>query len=252
MRWILIGLGIVVGLFVITEALLVIFNGSKVPMPTIPRGTRSYGTVGTKLQYVVLGDSTAIAQGADYDEGYAVGTSQHLAQTHQVGVLNLAVSGARAGDVLNDQLPQMIDQKPDVVLIAVGANDVTHLTMTSSVEHSVKATINQLVKQNCDVKIVITGAAQMGAVPRFPQPLRALAGRRSDQLNSMFERLSTQQKITFARVAAQTGPQFKKNPGLFAADKFHPNAAGYALWTNAINTSLDQALASQPSHCSQD
>lgn len=237
--------------FVMFEALSVMYGGTTVPTPDIPRQPIVIGE-GASLNYVVMGDSTAVAQGADYFEGYAVATAQHLADGHAVKVVNVGVSGARAKDMLGDQLTKAQAQKPDVVLIAVGANDVTHVTSSKSVEDSIKTTVNKLVQTNCNVKIVVTGAAQMGSVPRFPQPLRAAAGLRTTQLNKVFDQIVSAQGLTFARIAEQTGKQFAEDPSLFAPDKFHPNAAGYAVWTPVINQALDDALANQPTHCPVD
>jgi lysophospholipase L1-like esterase len=241
---------IVIG-FVVFEVLSVMQGGKNVPTPDIPRESLVTGE-GAKLRYLIMGDSTAVAQGADYAQGYAIATAQHLAGSHQVTMVNVGVSGARAKDVATQQISKAQEYKPDLVLIAVGSNDVTHLTRADSLENSIRSTINQLVKANCDVKIVVTGAAQMGSVPRFPQPLRAAAGLRTTQLNKVFDQIAASQNITFARIAEQTGRQFRQDPSLFAQDNFHPNARGYAVWTPVLNQALDDALVAQPTHCPTD
>jgi hypothetical protein len=91
---------------------MVAINGRSVPTPTIPH-QQSLGK-GELLNYLVLGDSSAVAQGADYQQGYAYLTAQHLATNHTVNLQNIAVSGARAKDVLTKQLSK-VDTKPDVV-----------------------------------------------------------------------------------------------------------------------------------------
>ena len=95
----------------------------------------------------------------------------------------------------------------------------------------------------------LTGAPDMGAIPRFPQPLRWLAGIRTTAVNRPIQAVIQDKKLTFAPIAAKTGSVFRQNPGLFAADKFHPNSEGYQLWTPVINAALDEALQNQPSHC---
>ena len=52
-----------------------------------------------------------------------------------------------------------------------------------------------------------------------------------------------------APIAERTGPSFRKDRTLFAADRFHPNARGYALWIAVINDALDAAIARQPGPC---
>ncbi len=237
--------------FVIFQALVVVYNGTNVPTPDIPREPIVMGE-GKPLNYVVMGDSTSVAQGAEYVEGYAVATAQHLAETNKVTMVNVGVSGARAKDMEGQQLNDAVGYKPDVVLLAVGGNDVTHLTSSSSLESSIKTAVSRLVAANCDVKIIMTGVPQMGSVSRFPQPLRVLAGLRTTQLNRVFDGLASSQNVTFARIAEQTGQQFKEDPSLFAQDKFHPNARGYATWIPVLNHAIDDALTNQPTHCPVD
>lgn len=227
--------------FVVVQVLIVWLNGRPVAAPTIPRDPQTFG-VGSKLTYVVMGDSTTIAQGAAYEDGYALASVQHLAQRHKVTFINVGVSGATAQDVAEKQAQQAVGFKPDVVLIAVGANDVTHLTSVASVESSIKSTLDQLRAAHPNVRIAVTGSPAMDTVDRFPWSVQQLALRRVKALNRMFERIAASHDLTFVPIADQTREAFKRDPTLFAADKFHPNARGYALWTPIINRALDEAL----------
>ena len=230
---------------VASQLLWLKYNGTPVPVPDIPRGKHTVSAGGTKndgpaLTYVILGDSTSIAQGARYAEGYAAQSATYLAQTHTVTWQNVGVSGARAADVLHDQLPQAIALKPDVALVAVGANDVTHVTSNNSVVASLQSVIQQLRKANPHVYIVLTGSPDMGSPPRLPQPLRWIAGKRTVGLNKRIVTLAEKNHVTFAPIAVKTGPTFRKHPELFAQDHFHPNAQGYKLWTPVIIDALSQ------------
>ncbi len=230
-------------LFVVAELLIIKYNGSDVPTPNIPRGEQVFGS-GPALRYVVMGDSTSIGQGADYSQSYAYGSAQHLSQRYTVHLINVGVSGARAKDVLDTQLGKAVAYKPDVVLLGVGANDATHFTSGAAMEQSLQAIIDGLKKANPKLKIVVTGSPAMGSVARFPWPAKQLAGLRERQINTVFTRLDRQDHLTMAPVAAKTGPAFRADPTLFAADNFHPNTRGYALWTPVINDALDSALQS--------
>ncbi|MDQ5972771.1 MAG: hypothetical protein QG553_930 [Patescibacteria group bacterium] len=237
-------------LLAISQYLFITFNGTNVPAPNIPRQPLTKGS-GDNLNYLVLGDSSAISQGSDYSQGVAVGTTDHLAQKYKVTMTNLAVSGARTKDVLQSQLPQF-EGSPDIVLLLIGSNDVTHFTSKASIEKSLRAIISEIKYKNCKVKIVVTGSAQMGAVPRLPQPARWLVGARTTSVNKLFKQVSDQEKLTFAALAEKTGDTFRGNLKLFAPDKFHANGEGYAVWTPVFNDSIDEALTNQPAHCAQD
>ncbi len=243
----LIFFGLLIGFFIL-EGLLLKFNGSPVPAPDIPRQPVVEGD-GEPLTYVVMGDSTAIGQGGEYEKGIAIESMHHLAASNKVTMINTGVSGARAKDVSTTQLDDAIKAKPDVVLIIVGSNDVTHLTSIASMKQSLGDTISGLRRANCNIKIILTGSAQMGAVPRLPQPIRYLAEQRVKTVNAMFHSLVNENQLTFSPIADKTGDTFKKDRSLFAADKFHPNTKGYQVWVPVITTSLDEALESQPSHC---
>ena len=194
------------------------------------------------LTYVILGDSTAAGVGADYQKGIAVQSTAELSKTHTVSMTNLAVSGARIHDVLIDQLPRAEALKPDLVLLAVAPNDVTHLTSIHSMRRDLIAIVSRLRASNPKVAIVVTGSADMSTPPRIPRLLRGLAGARSRAVNRMFVDEVKKERLTFAPIAAETGPIFRKDPSLFGPDRFHPNERGYAVWTAVINRAIAQAL----------
>ncbi len=202
----------------------------------------SFGSSGPSIRYVVMGDSTAAGEGADYAQGIAVGSARALANGRRVELVNLAVSGARARDVKRDQLSQAEALKPDVVLLSVGANDVTHLTCVRSVEKNVRSVVKRLRAVNPDVAIVVTGSPDMGSPPRIPRLLRPIAAWRTRGINRMMVELARKEHLVFAPIAEVTGPLFRNDRSLFAADQFHPNERGYATWIPVLNRALAEAL----------
>jgi lysophospholipase L1-like esterase len=48
--------------------------------------------------------------------------------------------------------------------------------------------------------------------------------------------------LVLAPIDARTGPLFRADRSLFAADDFHPSAAGHATWVPVIEAALDRAL----------
>lgn len=223
-------------------------SGPKQQPPPAPVEIRVFGS-GPPLAYLILGDSTAVNVGGTPGEGIAVQTAEHLARANSVSMKSLAVSGAQTNDVLDEQLPRLGEFRPDVVLLDVGANDVTHLTSARSLENDLQSIIEKLIEVNCDVKIVVTGAPDMTTPPRIPRLLRGIAGWRTDALNKVFRREVERYGLTFAPIAEETGPLFRKDRSLFSDDEFHPNARGYQTWVDVINPALDRALESQPGHC---
>lgn len=201
------------------------------------------GDSGPPIIYLVLGDSTAAGVGAAYDQGIAVGTARELARSYRVTLWNVAVSGARMREVLDNQLPEALTHaRPDLVLLSVGANDVTHLTSIPSMRRRLGTIVRRLRASNPDVRIVITGTPDMGSPPRIPWLLRGVASRRTRMVNRMFRAEAQKQRLTFAPIAEVTGPMFRKDRSLFFQDRFHPNERGYAAWISVLNESIAGAL----------
>jgi lysophospholipase L1-like esterase len=235
--------------FVAAEFLIAKYNGPSVPTPNIPRGAAELGS-GRPLTYVVMGDSTSVGEGTDYGHSYALASAKHLAQDHLIKFVNVGISGATIDSVVKQQLNQAVRYKPDVVLLAVGANNAKLFTNGHSIQTSLQQIVGGLKQANCKVRIVVTGSPAMDAVTRFPWPLKQFMGLRTRQVNNAFAPIIKQDSLTFAPVAAKTRAAFLADPTLFAADKFHPNARGYALWTPVVNQALDQALkATVPAGC---
>jgi lysophospholipase L1-like esterase len=201
-----------------------------------------FGDHGRALTYVVIGDSTAAGQGAPYAQGIAVGTATALAADHRVTMTNLGVSGARIKDVVAGQLADAVRLHPDLVLLSVAANDVTHLTYVAAMESSLLRIVRALKIANPNMAIVVTGSPDMGSPPRIPRLLHGLASRRTEAINRMFRKVAAEEHLTFAPIADDTGPLFRKDRSLFADDRFHPNARGYATWIRVLNDAIARAL----------
>ena len=206
-------------------------------VPSI-RPPQAFGDSGTPTLYVVLGDSTAAGVGAPYDQGIAVLTAKHLGESRRVTLHNFAVSGARIRGVLEQQLPSAEALKPDIVLMAVGANDVTHLTSIPSMRKRFREIIDRLRSVNPRVQVVITGSPDMGSPPRIPWLLRGTASLRAKLVNRMFRGESERLNVVLAPIAERTGPLFRRDRTLFDADRFHPNARGYATWVEVLKEVL--------------
>jgi lysophospholipase L1-like esterase len=183
---------------------------------------------------VWVGDSTAAGVGASAAEE-ALPSQVAAGLGHRVGVRVLAKSGATVADVLSHQVPRVPTLRPDVVLVSVGANDTTHLTARSQFRRDYEALVTRLSGGSGGAEIVLLGVPDMGAVPRLAQPLRALAGWRGERLDAEIAAVAAAHQVRYVDIAGSTGRAFRRHPDrYFAADRYHPSDAGYALWTRAV------------------
>jgi lysophospholipase L1-like esterase len=178
---------------------------------------------------VWLGDSTAAGVGASSSAG---ALPSQVADELGGSLSVLAISGARVADVLADQVPKVAALEPHLILISVGANDTIHLTGRGAFRHTYEKLVRALP---AGVPVVLLGVPDMGAIPRFAQPLRAVSGWRGRNLDAEVRRVAADTGAVYADIAGPTGPPFRRHPDrYFAADDFHPSDAGYGLWADAV------------------
>ncbi|CAA9230521.1 MAG: hypothetical protein AVDCRST_MAG20-1103 [uncultured Acidimicrobiales bacterium] len=206
-------------------------GGTQLGGPPLDLDGRVGRDAGPGLRVLWLGDSTAAGVGVD-DPADALPTLVAAALGRPVELEVSAVSGDRVGDVVDDQLPATHRVEADAVFVSVGANDVTHLTSREDFAGRYRALLGRLPPS---AEVVLLGVPDMGAVPRLAQPLRAVAGFRGRELDEVVREVAAEAGATYVGIAAATGPTFRVEAGrMFAADEYHPSAAGYRLWADAV------------------
>ena len=186
------------------------------------------------VRYVALGDSAAQAVGASTPEaGYVAAVAQHLAGTtgRDVHMFNLSVSGAKAADVLEDQLPRLaaLGFVPDVVTLGIGGNDVVDRRI------SVEAFLDTMAEVLAELPPGSYVADPPGfLIPPFEARSDAMAVGVRPLIRDAGHHLVALHRAT--RSAGHLG--WVRN---VAADAFHPNDRGYAGWAAAFIEALESA-----------
>lgn len=187
---------------------------------------------GPPLRVLWLGDSTAAGVGAaDAGESLPRQVATRLGRPVELTVL--ARSGDRVGDVVDHQLPAVAERRPDLVVVSVGANDVTHLTSAGAFRSRYSALLDGIASAGVD-DVVVLGVPDMGSPPRLAQPLRFVAGVRGGTLDAAVADLARRRGHHYVDIAGVTGPVFRRRPQLFSADRYHPDGAGYRVWADAV------------------
>lgn len=178
---------------------------------------------GRRLLYVALGDSTAQGIGASSPQrGYVGLVAERLRATtgQSVRVLNLSLSGARVRDVVDEQLPRLAGLRPDVVTVAVGANDIRNYDAT---------------RFRADVDALVAGLPANAIVGDVPWFMHRGTGRDSDAAAATVALAAQARGLPVAGLNAAT--RRRGWPGMFtdfAADWFHPRDRGYRVWADAF------------------
>ncbi|TAM91940.1 MAG: SGNH/GDSL hydrolase family protein [Jatrophihabitans sp.] len=196
------------------------------------------------IRVAMLGDSLAAGYGVARSRDtpaaqLAIGIS--AAARRPVRITNVAVVGSESKD-LAAQLDRLEARggRPELAVLMIGANDVTERTGPERVVHLLEEAVRRLRARGAEV--VVGTCPDLGTIRPLPQPLRWYARRLS-------RTMAKEQTIAVVHAGGRTvslgdllGPIFDGRRDLFAADEFHPSAAGYVEAVAAILPSCLDAL----------
>ncbi len=184
---------------------------------------------GPVLRLGIIGDSSAAGVGvADQSQALLGNVTTLLAAQFTVHWHLDALTGATTRSTLT----RLSDARPrplDVVITALGVNDVTRLIPAATWVRQQSALFDRLHTLYHPQHIYVTGMAPLGQFPLLPDPLRWTLGRHAD-------RLERQRKPMIAARPDCTLVPFDLplDPALMATDGFHPGPTIYALWAKEM------------------
>lgn len=191
-------------------------------------------STGTRSLFVV-GDSTGVGVGSLHSVESVAG---RLSQLLDTSVENHAVSGARVFEV-PAQLKKATQKKYDVVLIQIGANDVTHFTSLDDLQTNLDAILVS-AKEKSDHVILMT-SGKVGDAPFIPRSIAPLFNYRSRQVRDLFIRVSEAHVVAYVDLLAVSAVFDTDHDKYYAADYFHPSSDGYALWYGVLKDTITKS-----------
>jgi acyl-CoA thioesterase-1 len=204
------------------------------------------------LRMVVYGDSTTRGVGVSHaEESLPLLLAQRVADERRrpVHVVTYGWAGARAADLLRDQIPRSMrplrasESQPflpgaDIVVIVIGANDATHSTPLAAFRASLRGAFAEIRRQAPGAEIVLTGVPRLRGAMRHLEPLVVLA----DSWGRLLARIGWQEAnltgVRFADLARRLRPMAADEA--LSSDRFHPSATGYGAWAEVIAEALTE------------
>lgn len=215
--------------------------------PPDATGWYGRGRPGPAIKIALLGDSSAAGYGVDRVEetpGALIATAVAEHANRRVYLKEFCVVGAKSSDLAR-QVDRALPIEPEVTVILIGGNDVTHTMRPSQSVRYLSEGVRRLM--DAGAKVVVGTCPDMGTVQPIAPPLRQVA-------RAWSRRLAAAQTIAVIQAGARTvslgdvlGPEFAAAPALlFGPDQFHPSVEGYKALAGVLIPSVLAALEQVP------
>ncbi|GAA2524702.1 SGNH/GDSL hydrolase family protein [Pilimelia columellifera] len=218
------------------------------------------------LRLVLLGDSTALGVGVDRVADTVGGRLAHMltgvdssnvwdaaaasrpgGTVRRVLLSSVGVSGSRSTDLATQVARCLLGDGPDVAVILIGVNDVLGLRRPTDAAACLAGAVRRL--REAGVRVVVGTCPDLGAARAFARPLRQVAGWQGRRMARAQASAAAKAGATVVDLAAATGAAFRADAGALCRDRFHPSAAGYRMWAQAMLPAVTNAAASrEPLH----
>lgn len=214
-----------------------------------PDATGWYGRArpGPALKIALLGDSSAAGYGVWQvleTPGAVLANGLADAADRRVYLREFCFVGAESSE-LGGQIDRALAIEPDVAVILIGANDVTHTVLPSQSVRDLSEGVRRLVAAG--VEVVVGTCPDLGTIKPIAPPLKQVA-------RAWSRRLAAAQTIAVVKeggrtvsIASLLGPEFLAAPALlFGPDQFHPSAEGYKSLALVLLPSVLASLGLAP------
>jgi lysophospholipase L1-like esterase len=192
------------------------------------------------IRLAVLGDSIAWGQGATRErdrlssrlvDGLASRGCEAEARV-------FAVRGATSTGLV-PQVGQALSWRPDLAVVVIGANDLTHLVPVEAAAQALGDAVRRLRADG--IEVVVAPAPDLSAVPHVPVFLHETVRAAGDLLRARQTSVVLAEGGRIADPDQRASRAFATDPSLFSTDRFHPSSAGYAVISDSLLPAVMEA-----------
>ncbi|MBA2493196.1 MAG: SGNH/GDSL hydrolase family protein [Acidobacteria bacterium] len=183
------------------------------------------------INLLAIGESTVAGVGAKtHHEALTGQFAKHLSQATEKSVhwQALGTSGITIIRTLRELVPNLPAEKMDVILVALGANDVFGLSSPRKFRQNLTKLLNILREKFPDAEIFVANVPMVRDFIALPNPLRYILSRlaKLHHFNAIDLISKLDNVIYFDDV--------KRVERDFFSDGIHPSIKGYDLWSKAM------------------
>lgn len=202
---------------------------------------------GSALRVLLLGDSSMAGVGAAHQHQALSGSLARVLHRPAGGQCVAWQLLARTGLRTQDVVPWLATVNPpvpcEIVVVALGVNDVTALQSATAFRRDVHRLIEHLRQTHRAQAVLWCGLPPVHRFAALPQPLRMVLGRKAIELDAVLRTLGS---------AYLPMPEMLADDWI-ASDGFHPGPKAYDAWAGAIapvlHRTISQAVGFRASIC---
>jgi acyl-CoA thioesterase I len=193
------------------------------------------------VRYVALGDSFTIGTSVAPAERWPEQLVVRLPELELVA--NLGVNGFTSGDVIDVELPQLLELRPELVSVLIGVNDVVQHVPESAYRGNVAQILDDVVGLVGAGRVLVVTTPDYTVTPAgadYGDPAtQAAAIRRNNAINT---ELAAARGIAVVDIY-DLSLRAATDRSLVAGDGLHPSGAQYTLWVERIAPAVSELLA---------
>lgn len=210
--------------------------------------TSQHGT--RYLRYAALGDSTTVGIGDPIPgpdgrqlnrqrglwRGWAKLLADSLASSYDVSFCNLAISGATAAVVREEQLEEALAHRPDLASLIVGVNDTMRSTWDAVRVRDDLLTIAGRLDA-IGATLLTVRFHDHGTMIGLPKMLSRPMSLRLDHVNAVYDEIH--RRYGGVRLDLATRPELYRRE-CWSIDRFHPSEVGHRSLARAFGECLHE------------
>ena len=196
------------------------------------------------LRYVAMGDSYTEGTGLGADKGWPNQLMDFLQERDVRAELtaNLGRNGFSCQEVVQVQLPKLVELRPDFVTLQVGVNDWVRKKGEQEFAECYSFLVASLEKILPDKRILLITIPDFSVTPqgaRFGRREAIAAG--LTRFNAIIVEVARRRGVQTVDVF-DLSREMGKDPQLMAADGLHPSAEEYRRWVERIGPAVQEML----------